>query len=254
MAIARLPGRTLEIVPTPQATIPGSYTKATGEMLEVGVPGAAERKEAKPPKPGDVSNDDKDKVKAAASETKAAPDTQVVWWSIAAVIVALVLISLLTSTPSQPPALASGVSIFALLYIAAQGTERLLEPVASLIDTTSDKELERDKKAAQFRNEQTAEAGREAATSQAQLDKKRANRRVAFWAAGTVLGMAASGGLGIYLLRMVGLSTAPEIVDILLTGLVISGGSKPLHDLISRIEKAKNNESDPPETRAGTIS
>jgi hypothetical protein len=50
---------------------------------------------------------------------------------------------------------------------------------------------------------------------------------------------------------LAGLKTVPEFADILLTGLAIGGGSKPLHDLISRIEKAKNNASDPPETRAG---
>jgi hypothetical protein len=68
------------------------------------------------------------------------------------------------------------------------------------------------------------------------------------WAAATTLGMFASAQTGIYLLAMlVTKSTAPQAVDILATGLVIGGGTKPLHDLITRVQAAKEKSQDPAE-------
>jgi hypothetical protein len=58
--------------------------------------------------------------------------------------------------------------------------------------------------------------------------------------------MAASAATGIYLLHIVVASpVSPQALDIVTTGLVIGGGTKPLHDLISRIEAAKDKGQDP---------
>lgn len=62
------------------------------------------------------------------------------------------------------------------------------------------------------------------------------------WAAATVVGMFASAALGVYLVAAVAADRGPAVpVDILVTGLVIGGGTKPLHDLIARIERSKQS-------------
>src|SRR5581483_504094 len=98
---------------------------------------------------------------------------------------------------------APGVSVFALLYILAQSIERTLEPASDL-----------------------------------GVFGSKAQKPVRMWAAATFLAMLGCGGLGVFLLHAVGLSTVPSAVDIGITGLAVGSGTKPLHDLISNIQKS----------------
>jgi hypothetical protein len=50
--------------------------------------------------------------------------------------------------------------------------------------------------------------------------------------------------------RLVGLTGVPEEVDLVLSGLAVGSGTKPLHDLISNLQKAKEDTEDPPEKKA----
>jgi len=143
--------------------------------------------------------------------------------------------------------LVQGVSIFALFYVAAQAVERLLEPFSALLLTVGDKEKARDQALAEYQQAKTKDKGDAAAGKQADLERTRANRRVVFWGLATVVGLFASAVLKLYFLRTLGVSDSPRWAEILVTGLVIGAGTKPLHDLISRIEKAKENAADPAE-------
>jgi hypothetical protein len=62
---------------------------------------------------------------------------------------------------------------------------------------------------------------------------------VASYLIASLLGMLSSGYLGMFLLRVIGVTTAPLWMDIAVTGLAVGAGTKPLHDLISKIEKSK---------------
>jgi hypothetical protein len=102
-----------------------------------------------------------------------------------------------------------------------------------------------------------------AAAAQAELDQRRADKAVAYWALASALGVLASATLGLYLLHVVGLRgdalTADGVwaggilsaagfrhmLDLLVTGLAIGGGTKPLHDLITNLQAAKYNKKDP---------
>jgi hypothetical protein len=186
----------------------------------------------------------------SASAKTSDPDRAVIVVAVVAVLVGLAIVHHLSATKWDPDALDAAtvigdVSIFALLYVAAQSIERLLEPLSSLGFTGSKKAAERDLALAK-------KDGQKAADAQADLDRVRANRTVAFWGLSTVIGITASGWLKIYILHIIGLTSAPRVAEILVTGLAIAGGTKPLHDLISRIEKAKTNAQDPPETTTGT--
>jgi hypothetical protein len=106
-----------------------------------------------------------------------------------------------------------------------------------------------------------------AAAAQAELDQRRTDKAIAYWALASVLGLLVSGTLGLYLLHIVGLrgdglmtdgswaggipsaAGIRHMLDLLVTGLAIGGGTKPLHDLISNLQAAKDNKKDPSQTR-----
>ena len=56
--------------------------------------------------------------------------------------------------------------------------------------------------------------------------------------------MAASAYLGLYFISSLVTGTPDKNFDVLVTGLVIGGGSKPLHDLITNVQKTSNAKSD----------
>jgi hypothetical protein len=75
---------------------------------------------------------------------------------------------------------------------------------------------------------------------QAVVEQVKRNRAVLLWGFSSLLAMLASGGLGLFLLRSVGLKGAPTWLDILVTGLAIGSGTKPLHDLISNLQQSSS--------------
>jgi hypothetical protein len=188
----------------------------------------------------------------------------VVWVSLAVIAIALVgcgvLNRLVNPIPFTVPA---GVGVFAVFYAVTQGLERLLEPISALVYKTNNAVTDRNRTLAQALstsptgNRQTAI--QEAAAAQATLDQRRADRAVIFWAVATVLAMAVSAALGLYLLHAVGLPEGSwrggpfsaqglrRWVDLLVTGLAVGGVTKPLHDLISNLQASKEAKKDPPQ-------
>jgi hypothetical protein len=107
-----------------------------------------------------------------------------------------------------------------------------------------------------------AAAQKDAAVAQKKHHHSQANRAVLMWATAAVLAMLACASLGIFLLRSIETPSAvkgstasasvrsstaapsapgPEKnpnrpLDLLVTGLVVGAGTKPLHDLISQIQ------------------
>ena len=107
-----------------------------------------------------------------------------------------------------------------------------------------------------------AVAQKDAAVAQKKHHHSQANRAVLMWATAAVLAMLACASLGIFLLRSIetpsavagstasasvrSSSAAPSapspaknpnrLLDLLVTGLVVGAGTKPLHDLISQIQ------------------
>jgi hypothetical protein len=107
-----------------------------------------------------------------------------------------------------------------------------------------------------------AAAQKDAAVAQKEHHHSQANRAVLMWATAAVLAMLACASLGIFLLRSIetpsavnestasasvrSSSAAPSapspaknpnrLLDLLVTGLVVGAGTKPLHDLITQIQ------------------
>ena len=169
---------------------------------------------------------------------------------------------------------AEGVSVFAIFYIVAQALERLLEPLTAFYGATTPKAtatanvrgLTTKSHAVKQRDMKIRDATRAAGTNagdtnadsaadwQQIVDQVRSNTTTV-WALGAALAMCVSGWLGLLLLRTVGLGSAPRGLDLLVTGLVLGGGTKPLHDLIGNIQKSKEQKENPSEVsgaRSGT--
>lgn len=75
--------------------------------------------------------------------------------------------------------------------------------------------------------------------------QSKANRAVVFPALGFIIAVIAAEVLGLYFLDAIGRNDVSKNLDVIVTALAIGGGTKPLHDLIKRIEKAKET---PPAT------
>lgn len=123
--------------------------------------------------------------------------------------------------PFQP---GTGFLVFAGFYVVAQAIERLIEllalsPLPPNLDP--DAETEAEKKAAEKR--------------------VTAQKTLVFAALSVLIAAGASVGFGLYFLNAVGVS-AMTWLDVLVTALLISGGTKTLHDLIGRITATKEVE------------
>jgi hypothetical protein len=150
------------------------------------------------------------------------------------------------------PVLPASVGAFALLYLMAQSIERLLVPVSWFgggflgpvgegsqwrnFASRSKASLavkHQEALAAAYKAPSTATA-QKAANAKHDVDQYRANLTATTFGLAAFAAMLISGYAGVFLLHIVGLHTAAWL-DILVTGLAIAGGTKPLHDLISNI-------------------
>jgi hypothetical protein len=132
------------------------------------------------------------------------------------------------------------------LFILALAIERALEPFSRKLgpDTTKRK-VKRDKALAGPRP-----AGRKdrAPEFQNAIEISRRLTAVVTWGAATGLGFLLCAVLNITLLQAVranGSGQPPFWADLLVTGLVVGAGTKPLHDLVANIERGKNSKRDP---------
>jgi len=160
------------------------------------------------------------------------------------VVAGVVLGSLLATTWLKTKLeydLVDSMSLFAVFYIVAQAMERFVEPISELSlagfgGSRKDKERQRDKA-------MVDEDAGGAADAQAEANQIKANTKVAIWGIASFCSMLVSGAMGLYLLETIGVKGVPEWLNILITGLAVGGGTKPLHELIKLIEK-KSDEDD----------
>lgn len=159
--------------------------------------------------------------------------------------------------PDDPPLVdVDNFSIFAPMYIVAQAVERFLEPISKSLDDTPRLKLEvRVATASKAKLEAlpAGDAGRdglpaadaELAKAQAALAKARATRAIKLWGLASTISLLVCAFFGLGLIEAVSKSPSTnnniQALDVVLTGLAVGAGTKPLHDLISRIEKAKDN-------------
>jgi hypothetical protein len=77
-----------------------------------------------------------------------------------------------------------------------------------------------------------------AADNQAQVDARRTQRAMIFWAIASTCGLVLYGGFGFFLLQSVASphTHVNSFIDLAVTGLTIGAGTKPLHDLVTSVQ------------------
>jgi hypothetical protein len=156
--------------------------------------------------------------------------------------------------PSGSATPVAGLTIFAVFFVAAQAIERLLEPIASLLDPKAGDALAaasgKASEAAAAANAKlhsgdaeavaaaittTQDKLNEAADKKAKAATSKANRKIGFWAVASAVAVLAASGMKLYFLRTVGIATPNRALEVLATGLIIGSGTQPLHDLVTLI-------------------
>ncbi|HVE95067.1 MAG TPA: hypothetical protein VNB24_09115 [Acidimicrobiales bacterium] len=159
---------------------------------------------------------------------------------------------LFTSVDPAPFRPASDYSVLAGLFVMAAAVERLLEPFAVYVGPkTTQTRSALENAVATAVTAPEAENLKAAANMQATLNRKRFERGFILWGAATLVATLLCAGFGLLMLRAVSAEPAKDpnrFMDLLVTGLVVGAGTKPLHDLVTRMQKAKEEATDPPET------
>lgn len=143
-----------------------------------------------------------------------------------------------------------GISMFAVLYLIAQAAERVTEFAVLALSwkfpsAEENKEISlKEVRAAQTEIVSTIASSAEASTDTKEAAKERvglARRALAVFAGGLGILLCAAmvRATDFLLLSAVGLTGVNERVDVVITTLAAAGGSKGLHETISRIQKAK---------------
>ncbi len=117
-------------------------------------------------------------------------------------------------------------SAFAGLFILALAVERALEPFSAKLGPDKARR-----------------------TSRSEVEMCRRLTAVVTWGVATGLGFVLCAALNITLLQAVrasGSGQPPFWADLLVTGLVVGAGTKPLHDLVGSIERSKQARQNPP--------
>ncbi|WP_238009776.1 hypothetical protein KZZ52_08900 [Dactylosporangium sp. AC04546] len=145
--------------------------------------------------------------------------------------------------------LPDATTIFAALFAFATAVERVLEPFARFMPGRHARgELE--KAVANMANkyhDATLDDLIQVAHAKSMVEKGRASRGLVSWGIATALATVASSAGGLYLLHAMagdGWNGIPVWVDAIVTGIVVGSGTKPLHDVISKVQKNKEKSED----------
>jgi len=151
------------------------------------------------------------------------------------------------------PVIPAGFGIFGVLYVLAQAIERILQPVSwfgggflgGLNGGSTKTALAKEHQNAvvqALRRPGNSDDAQQAADSQHEIDQYKANLTATSFGVAALLAMLVSGYTGLFLLSAVGLHIAGWL-DLLVTGLAIAGGTKPLHDAISSLSSSSQSKS-----------
>lgn len=185
----------------------------------------------------------------SASTAPDRPSTSVVAVSMAGVIVAAVVMWLLYRYVFKPTTIhfMTGYVPYAGIVFMTAALERFLEPLSHVllsndqVKQTAAKSKSAAHAAAADPGTNTAEVQKTvntAADAQAKVDSTRTQRALIFWGIATICGLIISGGFGFFLLQSVASphTQVNTFLDLVVTGLTIGAGTKPLHDLITSVQ------------------
>ncbi|MEV4511836.1 hypothetical protein AB0K00_23060 [Dactylosporangium sp. NPDC049525] len=147
--------------------------------------------------------------------------------------------------------LPDATAFFAVLFAFATAIERILEPFARFLPGKHTRgELERAvANLANKYHDATLDDLIQVAHAKSMLEKGRASRGLVSWGIATAVATVASSAGGLYLLHSIAGENwdgIPVWIDAIVTGIVVGSGTKPLHDVISKVQKNKEKSEDTP--------
>ncbi|HEX2039964.1 MAG TPA: hypothetical protein VHF47_09575 [Acidimicrobiales bacterium] len=140
----------------------------------------------------------------------------------------------------KPPA---EIGLFALVYVLAQAIERVVEITLLWLDaafTGAGQRLAPTRKAEAVRLLAAAPAPAPATAEEA--EQAESDTRALAFGLAAGLAFVACSYFEIGLLSMIGVKGVEPWFDRFVSAVVVAGGSKPLHDLISKIQKSKQKD------------
>lgn len=139
--------------------------------------------------------------------------------------------------PTGPGAPVGGnFGIFAGFFIAATVIERILELFSPQVPFWGPARAAR--QAAKTRGAD-AKTRLPVIETPEMIAQKKADRGYVMLAVAAFVGTALSAGLGLYFLKVVGMSEITRGVDIFISGMFIGGGTKVIHELVKSLEAVK---------------
>lgn len=150
------------------------------------------------------------------------------------------------ATIIQPP---DTTAVFGTLLVFAAAVERVLEPFSRWFPgRRTEAALEQSIVALANRTNPTHEDLVAVAQAKAQVERARSNRTVVSWGIATAVATVASSAGGFYVLHAIAgpeWKGLPVWVDAIVTGVMVGSGTKPVHDIISRVQNAKEQAQNP---------
>ncbi|GAA3189111.1 hypothetical protein ACFO1B_36555 [Dactylosporangium siamense] len=152
---------------------------------------------------------------------------------------------------AQAIRLPDATTFFAVLFAFATAVERVLEPFARFLPGKHARgELEAAvANLANKYHDATLDDLIQVAHAKSMLEKGRASRGLVSWGIATAVATVASSAGGLYLLHSIAgenWNGIPVWIDAIVTGIVVGSGTKPLHDVISKVQKNKEKSEDTP--------
>ena len=145
--------------------------------------------------------------------------------------------------------LPDATALFGVLFAFATAVERVLEPFARFMPGQHAKgDLE--KAVANMANkyhDATLDDLVQVAHAKSMVERGRSSRGLISWGIAVALATVASASGGLYLLHSIagdGWQGIPVWIDAIITGVVVGSGTKPLHDVISKVQKNKEKSED----------
>jgi hypothetical protein len=197
----------------------------------------------------------------ATGDPGTSPDSRYAWGALLLVVIGIAggtYMAVNFQRPGYTPP--EGISNFAVFYLIAQALERLSELLRQLFPqigatSPSSKGLktknaalgDRDVALAAAIESPAKDSLENAAKAQSVLNTVRANTAVIYLGINVCLASLLCGALGLLFLKTVGMTWPPVFLDVIVSGFAVGGGTKPLHDLISHIQKSNKKQEDPPE-------
>jgi hypothetical protein len=149
-----------------------------------------------------------------------------------------------TGMKADPFKIGNQTSVYAGLAVFAAALERIIETFAQWLPGGQKVKAEYEQMVAAAANAHPTVTLADVAKAKARLDHSQANRTVLIWGLACAVATGIAMLSGFCLLHMIAGDTwnprsIPFWVDALVTGVVVGTGTKPLHDLITKAQNAR---------------